>query len=97
MNRSYFLFRHCMVVVVVFLTGVASNAQDTLRITLQDAEQLFIQNNLVLLAAKYDVHIAQAQLIQAKLYNNPTLSVSGNLYNPNLKNLLTSPIKPVNM
>ncbi len=85
MNRSYFLFRHCMVVVVVFLTGVASNAQDTLRITLQDAEQQFIQNNLALLAAKYDIHIAQAQLIQAKLYNNPTIAVSGNLYNPDLK------------
>jgi cobalt-zinc-cadmium efflux system outer membrane protein len=74
-----------MVVVVVFLTGVASNAQDTLRITLQDAEQQFIQNNLALLAAKYDIHIAQAQLIQAKLYNNPTIAVSGNLYNPDLK------------
>lgn len=84
MTRSYFLFRHCMVMVVVFLTGVASNAQDTLRITLQEAEQQFLQNNLSLLAAKYDITIAQAEMVQAKLYNNPTLLVSGNLYNPDL-------------
>lgn len=84
MTRSYFLFRHCMVVLAVFLTGVASNAQDTLRITLQEAEQQFLQNNLSLLAAKYDITVAQAEIIQAKLYNNPTLLVSGNLYNPDL-------------
>ncbi|NII27674.1 TolC family protein [Pseudoflavitalea sp. X16] len=71
-----------MVVIAVLLTGLATQAQDTLRITLQEAEQQFLQNNLSLLAAKYDMSIAQAQIIQAKLYNNPTLSVNGNIYNP---------------
>jgi cobalt-zinc-cadmium efflux system outer membrane protein len=82
MTRRYILFRHRMVVIAVLLTGLATQAQDTLRITLQEAEQQFLQNNLSLLAAKYDISIAQAQIIQAKLYNNPTLSVNGNIYNP---------------
>ncbi|WP_246228564.1 TolC family protein [Paraflavitalea devenefica] len=82
MTRRYILFRHRMVVIAVLLTGLATQAQDTLRITLQEAEQQFLQNNLSLLAAKYDMSIAQAQIIQAKLYNNPTLSVNGNIYNP---------------
>ena len=84
MNRRCILFRHCMVMVTVLLSGLATRAQDTLRITLQDAEQQFLQNNLSLLAAKYDITVAQAQIIQAKLYNNPTLSVNGNIYNPDL-------------
>lgn len=82
MNRKCFLFRHCMAVCIVLLAGFAACAQDTLPISLQSAEQQFLQHNLSLLAAKYDISIAQAQIIQARLYNNPTLSVNGNIYNP---------------
>lgn len=82
MNRMCFLFRRCMVVCIVLLAGFAANAQDTLRISLQSAEQQFLQHNLSLLATKYDISIAQALIIQARLYNNPNLSVNGNLYNP---------------
>lgn len=74
-----------MVMIAVLLMGVAAHAQDTLRITLQEAEQQFLQNNLALLAARYDIDMARAEIIQARLYNNPTLTVSGNLYNPDLK------------
>lgn len=59
-------------------------AQDTLHITLPQIEKQFLQNNLALLAEKYNIDMARAQVIQARLYNNPTLSLNGNMYNPQL-------------
>lgn len=50
-----------------------------------DAETIFLKKNLLLLAEKYNVSSAQAQVIQARLYNNPNVQMSGNIYNPELK------------
>ena len=69
-------------VLLMFISCASSHAQDTIHITLPEAENLFREKNLFLLAAKYNIDIGKAQLIQAKLYNNPGLSFSGNLYNP---------------
>lgn len=57
-------------------------AQDTLRLTLPEAEKKFINNNLALLAQKYNIDIARAQVIQARLYNNPNITFQTDLYNP---------------
>jgi outer membrane protein, heavy metal efflux system len=54
---------------------------DTLRITLPEAEQLFLQKNLLLLAAKYNVEAQRAFVLQAKLYPNPYLTYTNALYN----------------
>ncbi|MFN8347596.1 MAG: TolC family protein [Spirosomataceae bacterium] len=54
---------------------------DTLRLTLPQAEQQFIQRNFALLAQKYNVNIADAAVQQAKLWYNPNLFVETNLYN----------------
>ena len=59
--------------------------EDTLRITMQDAEKQFIQKNFLLLAAKYRVSAADAAIIQARLYPNPNLSVDQGIYNPDTK------------
>jgi cobalt-zinc-cadmium efflux system outer membrane protein len=69
----------------ILLARTTVHAQDTLHITLQDAEKQFLDKNLQLLAEKYNVSIARAQIIQAKLYNNPNLQLSGNIYNPDQK------------
>lgn len=45
-------------------------------ITLADLETQFIQNNTQLLASKYNIDKAQAEIIQEKLWPNPTLSIS---------------------
>lgn len=74
-----------MVCMTVLLPGAIARAQDTLHITLQAAEQQFLQNNLSILSAKFDITVAQAEIIQARLYNNPNVEVSGNLYNPDLR------------
>jgi outer membrane protein, heavy metal efflux system len=66
----------------------ALQAQDTLAINLQKAEQQFLEKNLQLLASKYDVDIAKAQVMQARLFNNPSVQVSTALYNQNDHKLL---------
>ena len=51
---------------------------DTLRLTLPEAEQRFVQNNLELLAQRYNITAQQALGIQARLIDNPTLLVDQN-------------------
>lgn len=67
---------------MLLFCSVTVHAQDTVRITLPEAEKQFQQKNLVLLAEKYNIDIAKAQVIQAKLYTNPNFSFTGNIYNP---------------
>lgn len=57
-------------------------AQDTLRITLQQADSLFLQNNFYLLASSMNIEAQKAQIIQAKLYPNPTFTAELNTYDP---------------
>jgi len=54
---------------------------DTLKITLQEAEQLFLQKNLLLLAAKYNIDAQRAFTLQAKLYPNPYFTYTNAVYN----------------
>lgn len=63
-------------------------APDTAQLTLPEAEQRFAQNNLLLLAQRYNVTAAQAQIMQARLWDNPTLSLEQNVYNQNTNRVL---------
>ena len=65
---------------IMCCTGMHVYAQDSLHISLREAEKQFVQNNLGLLAEKYNIDISKAAVIQAKLFNNPSLLLSGNLY-----------------
>ena len=73
------------------LLVVAQNAtpltQDTVNITIQDAEQRFVSKNLSLLITKYNVDIAKANYLQAKLWYNPNLYYGTTLYNQESKKL----------
>ena len=82
--KHYSLKQICFIGLMLLCIGKPVQAQDTMHITLPEAENLFLQNNLALLAEKYNIDIAKAQVIQAKLYNNPTLTLNGNIYNPQL-------------
>lgn len=70
---------------VLVLCNTYLHAQDTLHITLPEAEKQFVQKNLQLLAAHYNIDIAKAAVVQARLYNNPTLSFDASLYDPDRK------------
>ncbi|MCI1189793.1 TolC family protein [Hymenobacter sp. DH14] len=71
-----------LVVLAGLLSGHAAQAQaspkDTVRLQLPEAEQRFVANNLLLLAQQYNVTAAQAQVVQALLFNNPTVSLEQN-------------------
>lgn len=72
----------------IYLTGLlvllttALHAQDTLRLSIRQADSLFLQNNLEVLAEKYQIDIAKSVEIQDKLWNNPTFGVEISAYNP---------------
>ena len=60
-------------------------AQTGTNLTLSETENLFLKNNLSLLAAKFNVDAAHAAVIQAKLWENPNFQVGFNAYNPDRK------------
>ena len=50
-------------------------------LTLKEAEQRFLERNLSLIAERYNIDMAQAQVLQAKLFENPVISLEQNVYN----------------
>jgi len=66
---------------LLLIAAITSSAQtDTLRLSLPDAEKTFLQNNLQLIAAQYNIDATTALVRQARLWDNPTLLTDQNLY-----------------
>ncbi len=59
--------------------------KDTLKISPQQADSVFLMQNLSLLAEKCNVDAAKAQIIQARLFNNITFTANQNVYNTGYK------------
>lgn len=49
--------------------------KDTVALTLPQAEKIFLDSNLQLLAQKYNIDAQRALIVQAKLWPNPNLSI----------------------
>lgn len=60
--------------VVALLLPFVSPAQDTLRVTLAQADSLLQQRSLALLAQRYAVEAVDAERVQARLFNNPVVA-----------------------
>ncbi len=58
----------------------AAPASDTLTITIKQAEDRFLKNNLTLIAQRYSIDNASAQVITARLFQNPDFSFSNGIY-----------------
>lgn len=54
---------------------------DTLALGLKEAESILIKNNLQLIARRYDIETARAQILQARLWDNPSVYVETNPHN----------------
>ncbi len=59
----------------------SNNFPDSIHLSIDNAEKLFLAKNFELLAAKYEVNMAEASVVQAKLWDNPSLSVDQGAYN----------------
>jgi len=71
-----------MALILLISSSGSLFGQDSLRITMRQADSLFLQNNLQLLAEKYRIDIAKSVEIQDKLWDNPSLMVALSAYNP---------------
>jgi cobalt-zinc-cadmium efflux system outer membrane protein len=58
-----------------------SSKIDTVIINIHEAEKLFVEKNLQILAQKYNVDATKALIIQARLYPNPNLNGTQGAYN----------------
>jgi cobalt-zinc-cadmium efflux system outer membrane protein len=63
----------------------AQTKSDTLHVKLPDAEKIFLDSNLLLLAQQYNIDANKALIIQARLIPNPNFSISHGLYSGTLK------------
>jgi cobalt-zinc-cadmium efflux system outer membrane protein len=77
-TRTFFLL-----LFFCLFTGFFATAQipqpDTLKLTVKQAEDQFLKNNLQLMAQHYSIDIAQAQVITARLFPNPDFSYSNGI------------------
>ncbi|MFH6969823.1 TolC family protein [Flavobacterium sp. FlaQc-28] len=69
----------CALLLLVLFNQVIV-AQKT--VTLQDCESQFLKKNLFLLASQYNIDASKALTIQAKIWDNPTITAELNAYNP---------------
>ena len=72
-------------IIILLLLSVYGflHAQETtaLQLSLKDAEKIFLERNLSLIAERYNIDMAQAQVTQARLFENPVISLEQNVYN----------------
>jgi len=85
--RPIFLINLCLFSGIGLLKA-QDGVRDTLRIDIKQAEELFIKNNLSLIASKYNIDNAKAQVITARLFDNPQIGFENVLYNPDSKKFL---------
>ncbi|WP_406843656.1 TolC family protein [Flavobacterium soyae] len=72
--------RKLYALLLLVLLNQVVTAQKT--VTLQDCESQFLKNNLFLLASHYNIDAANAMTIQARIWDNPTITAELNAYNP---------------
>ncbi len=69
-----------LVLSMILIPSLTKAQQADTIVTFQEAKARLIKSNLALLASYYDVNIAKAGVIQAKLWNNPYFIFNGDLY-----------------
>lgn len=67
---------------IFFAASGHAQVRDTLKLTLKQAEDQFLEKNLSLMAARYNIDQAKASIITARLFENPTVGFENILYNP---------------
>jgi cobalt-zinc-cadmium efflux system outer membrane protein len=74
------IFIQTVYLVNAFSANAQASVNDTLKLTVKQAEDQFIKNNLQLIIQRYNIDNASAQIITARLFNNPDFSFSNGIY-----------------
>ena len=83
------MYHSIIILLIIFLSSVfsplfsqgAEQYPEDRFLTLMEAESLFMKNNLLLLAAKFQIETKRALIIQARLYANPNIFLEQNTFN----------------
>lgn len=70
-----------LLLILQAFNGSAKVENQSIKLTLQEAGERFSTNNLELIAERYNIDMAEAEVIQAKLFENPVISLEQNVYN----------------
>src|ERR1700761_6867685 len=76
----FLLLLQVLVMVAVSSLKAQSPANDTLKLTVKQAEDQFIKNNLSLIIQRYNIDNASAGVITARLFPNPDFNFSNGIY-----------------
>jgi cobalt-zinc-cadmium efflux system outer membrane protein len=72
-----------LLILLTFTAGplfAQTTASDTLKITVKQAEDMFLKNNLSLIIQRYNIDNASAGVITARLFPNPDFNFSNGIY-----------------
>jgi len=70
----------CVAAGVPVFAFAQTPASDTLKLTVRQAEDQFIKNNLSLIISRYNIDNASAQIMTARLFQNPDFSFSNGIH-----------------
>jgi len=65
-----------------FLIFVSATLFSQQNLRLQQCEELFLKNNLLLLAEQYNISAQEAEIVQSKIWDLPEFTFETNAYNP---------------
>ncbi len=77
------MYKPVLFVLLFFRIWTVMAQDDTVKLSLEDAVGRFTTCNLSLIAERYNIDMAEAEVIQAKLFDNPVISLEQNIYNRN--------------
>lgn len=81
-----FIALWCGLIAIPFSMQAQSTVTaDTLQISIDSADAMFLRNNLQLLAQKYNISAQKALEAQAKIYPNPNVQATSLIYNTQTK------------
>ena len=73
-------FRTFGILLLSVCLSVCAKGQDTLIINLEQATAIMLNQNLQIIASHYDLKISEANLFQARAWNNPYFNWNQDLY-----------------
>ncbi len=74
--KAFIITTMCLITLSSTKAQSSGFQKDTMKLSLDSAEHIFLRQNLSLLAQKYNIDVNKALEIQARLFPNPNLSVA---------------------